>query len=151
MLCFYGLSMSSEIGARERAALWPQYVRDRIKATYGYLGASLIVSAGVGMGVARSPQLLRIVSGGGILVRVTSQLKISWQSVLGDTGVQNVPRSAWVKTDTASKMANATSVETRLLVASGFTHELRGTFCTPVLGMGTGDIPQAKKNWTSTG
>ena len=69
MLCYYGLSMSNEIGARERAALWPQYVHDRIKATYGYLGASLIVSAGAGISVARTPQLLRLVSGGGILVQ----------------------------------------------------------------------------------
>ena len=28
-------------------------------------------------------------------------------------GVKNAPRSAWVKTDAASKTANATSVETR--------------------------------------
>jgi serine/threonine protein kinase len=40
----------------------------------------------------------------------------------GYRGVQNVPRSAWVKTDAASKTANATSV---------FNHALRGTFCTP--------------------
>jgi hypothetical protein len=33
-------------------------------------------------------------------------------------GVQNVPCSAWVKTDTASKTANATSVETHTLAAS---------------------------------
>jgi hypothetical protein len=32
---------------------------------------------------------------------------------LGVQGVQNVPRSAWVKTDVASKTANATSVEPR--------------------------------------
>ena len=45
--------------------------------------------------------------------------------------VQNVLRSAWVKTDAASKTANATSVKTRLLAASVFTHALRGTLCTP--------------------
>jgi hypothetical protein len=49
----------------------------------------------------------------------------------GDTGVQNVPRSAWVKTDAANKTANATSVDTHTLAASVFTHALRDTFCTP--------------------
>jgi hypothetical protein len=44
--------------------------------------------------------------------------------------IQNVPRSAWVKTDAASKTANATYVETHTLTASVFTHALRGTFCT---------------------
>ena len=43
----------------------------------------------------------------------------------GSTGVQNVSRSAWVNTDAASKTANATSVETRLLAASVFPHALR--------------------------
>jgi hypothetical protein len=42
--------------------------------------------------------------------------------------VQNVPRSAWVKTDAAGKTANATSVETPV-----FTRALRGTFCIPIL------------------
>uniref|UniRef100_A0A914XC84 Growth hormone-inducible transmembrane protein n=1 Tax=Plectus sambesii TaxID=2011161 RepID=A0A914XC84_9BILA len=66
MLCYYGLSMSNEVGARERIALWPQYVHDRIKATYGYLGGSLIVSASAAAAIARSPQLLRLISNGGI-------------------------------------------------------------------------------------
>ena len=49
---------------------------------------------------------------------------VSWPEVgtWGVQGLQNVPRSAWVKTYAASKTANATSV---------FTHALRGTFCTP--------------------
>ena len=46
---------------------------------------------------------------------------------LGVQEVHNVPRSAWVKTDAASKMA----VETHTLAESVFTHALRGTFCTP--------------------
>jgi hypothetical protein len=49
----------------------------------------------------------------------------------GVQGIQNVPRSAWIKTDTESKTANATSVETHLLAASVLTHTLRDTFCTP--------------------
>jgi hypothetical protein len=34
----------------------------------------------------------------------------------GIQGVQNVPRSAWVETDAASKTANATSVETSVVL-----------------------------------
>jgi hypothetical protein len=43
---------------------------------------------------------------------------------LGVQEVQNVPRSAWVKTDAASKTANATLVETHTLAVSVFTHEV---------------------------
>ena len=46
----------------------------------------------------------------------------------GVQGVQNVLRSAWVKTDAATKTANATSVQTHTLAASVFTHALQGTF-----------------------
>ena len=31
-LAFYGLGMSSEAGAVDRAVAWPQYVRDRVRA-----------------------------------------------------------------------------------------------------------------------
>ena len=46
----------------------------------------------------------------------------SWPEVstLGVQGVQNVPLSAWVKIDAASKTTNVTSVETHTLVASVF-------------------------------
>ncbi|ETE69022.1 Growth hormone-inducible transmembrane protein [Ophiophagus hannah] len=33
-LCYYGLGMSNEIGALEKAVIWPQYVKDRIRSTY---------------------------------------------------------------------------------------------------------------------
>jgi hypothetical protein len=48
----------------------------------------------------------------------------------GIQGIQNIPRSAWVKTDIGSKTANTTFVETRLRAASVFTRALRGTFYT---------------------
>ena len=40
----------------------------------------------------------------------------------GSQGVQDVPRSAWVKTETARKMANPSSVGIHTLAASVFTH-----------------------------
>jgi hypothetical protein len=44
---------------------------------------------------------------------------------------QNVPRSAWVKTDAASVWVSTDVAFAVLLAASVFTHALRGTFCTP--------------------
>ena len=32
-LAFYGLGMSSEVGAVDRAVGWPQYVKDRVRNT----------------------------------------------------------------------------------------------------------------------
>ena len=43
----------------------------------------------------------------------TESYVISIGGHLGVQGVQNVPRSVWVKTDAASKTANATCVETQ--------------------------------------
>ena len=33
-LAFYGLGMSNEIGAVDRAVVWPEHVRQRIRSTY---------------------------------------------------------------------------------------------------------------------
>jgi hypothetical protein len=33
-LAFYGLGMSKEVGAVERAIVWPEHVRQRIRSTY---------------------------------------------------------------------------------------------------------------------
>ena len=46
-------------------------------------------------------------------------------------GVQNVPRSAWVKTDAASRRVSTDVAFAVLLAASVFTHVQRGTFCIP--------------------
>ena len=46
----------------------------------------------------------------------------------GGTGVQNVPRSAWVKTDAASRHVSTDVTFAVLLAASVLTHALRGTY-----------------------
>jgi hypothetical protein len=33
-LAFYGLGMSNEVGAVDRAVVWPEHVRQRIRNTY---------------------------------------------------------------------------------------------------------------------
>ena len=40
-LAFYGAGMSGEMGAVDKAAMWPQHVKDRIRDTYMYFGGSL--------------------------------------------------------------------------------------------------------------
>uniref|UniRef100_A0A8D8XMY6 Growth hormone-inducible transmembrane protein n=1 Tax=Cacopsylla melanoneura TaxID=428564 RepID=A0A8D8XMY6_9HEMI len=66
-LCYYGLGLSSERGAVDYASLWPQYVRDRIKATYAYFGGSIMISAASAYAVFTSPSILRLVSGNSML------------------------------------------------------------------------------------
>ena len=53
-LCYYGLGLSNEIGAADRAHMWPQIVRDRIRSTYGYFTASLAFTAATAYGISRT-------------------------------------------------------------------------------------------------
>ncbi|KAL4712945.1 hypothetical protein ACJJTC_012015 [Scirpophaga incertulas] len=46
-------------------SLWPQYVKDRIKATYGYIAGSLLLTAGSAATVFRTPALLNLVARNG--------------------------------------------------------------------------------------
>lgn len=59
-LCYYGLGMSSEIGAIEKAAIWPQYVRDRIHSTYLYFAGSVGLTALSAVAISRTPVLMGI-------------------------------------------------------------------------------------------
>lgn len=49
-------------------SLWPQYVKDRIKTTYGYIAGSLIITAGSAVAVFRTPALLNLVARSGWMV-----------------------------------------------------------------------------------
>merc|ERR1712168_320706 len=61
-LCFYGLGLSNEAGAIDKASLWPEEVRSRIKATYLYFTASLGVTAGSAYWLSRSQMVYRMMS-----------------------------------------------------------------------------------------
>uniref|UniRef100_A0A8C5L4J0 Growth hormone-inducible transmembrane protein-like n=1 Tax=Jaculus jaculus TaxID=51337 RepID=A0A8C5L4J0_JACJA len=54
-LCFYGLGLSNEIGAIEKAVTWPQYVKDKIHSTYMYLAGSTGLTALSALAVSRAP------------------------------------------------------------------------------------------------
>lgn len=63
-LCYYGLGMSNEIGAIEKAVIWPQYVKDRIHSTYMYFAGSVGLTALSAMAVSRTPALMGMMMGG---------------------------------------------------------------------------------------
>ena len=63
-LCYYGLGMSNEIGAIEKAVIWPQYVKDRIHSTYMYLAGSIGLTALSAVAVSRTPALMNFMMRG---------------------------------------------------------------------------------------
>ncbi|CAI9547057.1 unnamed protein product [Staurois parvus] len=63
-LCYYGLGMSSEVGAVEKAVIWPQYVKDRIRSTYMYFAGSIGLTALSAVAVSRSPALMSLMMRG---------------------------------------------------------------------------------------
>ncbi|XP_030378170.1 growth hormone-inducible transmembrane protein [Scaptodrosophila lebanonensis] len=66
-LCYYGIGLGKENSIANNSMLWPQYVKDRIHSTYGFFGASCIVTAASAAAVFRTPRLLSLASRGGLL------------------------------------------------------------------------------------
>ncbi|VDK63389.1 unnamed protein product [Onchocerca ochengi] len=63
-LCYYGLGLSKEgQSILVQSGTWPAYVRDRIKATYGYLFASLGITAASAVAASRSFQISHLIMG----------------------------------------------------------------------------------------
>ncbi|XP_051968832.1 growth hormone-inducible transmembrane protein-like [Xyrauchen texanus] len=63
-LCYYGLGMSNEMGAIEKAVIWPQYVKERIHSTYMYFAGSVGLTALSAVAVSRTPALMGLMMGG---------------------------------------------------------------------------------------
>ncbi|KFM66226.1 Growth hormone-inducible transmembrane protein, partial [Stegodyphus mimosarum] len=59
-LCYYGAGFSSEPGAIDKSMMWPNYVKDRIKATYAYFGGSIAITAASAFAVSQSPKLMSL-------------------------------------------------------------------------------------------
>nr|XP_033799684.1 growth hormone-inducible transmembrane protein [Geotrypetes seraphini]XP_033799685.1 growth hormone-inducible transmembrane protein [Geotrypetes seraphini] len=59
-LGYYGLGMSNEIGAIEKAVIWPQYVKDRIRSTYMYFAGSIGLTAASALAISRSPVFMNL-------------------------------------------------------------------------------------------
>lgn len=66
-LCFYGLGLGKGTSIYDNSMMWPEYVRERIRSTYGYFGASIVITAASAAAVFRSPQLLRLVTQNGFM------------------------------------------------------------------------------------
>jgi len=66
-LAFYGLGLSNQEGAADKAMLWPEHVRQRVRDTYGYFGASIGITAASAAAVFRTPALLNVVASGGLI------------------------------------------------------------------------------------
>jgi len=73
-LCYYGVGMSNEVGAIDRASLWPDVVKQRIKSTYLYFGGSLVFTAASAAMVLRSPTMMNMM------------IKNSWLALIGTMG-----------------------------------------------------------------
>uniref|UniRef100_A0A1B6HCJ7 Growth hormone-inducible transmembrane protein n=1 Tax=Homalodisca liturata TaxID=320908 RepID=A0A1B6HCJ7_9HEMI len=61
-LCFYGLGLASRPGAIDQSMMWPEYVKERVKATYAYLGGSIVLTAASAVACFRSPTMIRLMS-----------------------------------------------------------------------------------------
>ncbi|XP_011643810.1 growth hormone-inducible transmembrane protein-like [Pogonomyrmex barbatus] len=59
-LCYYGLGLSSQTGAIDHVHLWPEYVKDRVRSTYMYFGASIAASAASAAMCLRSPTVMNL-------------------------------------------------------------------------------------------
>lgn len=87
-LCYYGLGMSNgDASALDRAVLWPEFVRDRIKSTYAHLGVGFAVSVGAAYATFKSPVLMRFFSSGSIMMAIGSMAALVGSSMV----VQSLP------------------------------------------------------------
>lgn len=62
-LCFYGLGLSDEMGAIDKARFWPEIVRERINKTYGFFSLGLTTTAISAYAATRSSSLMRFMVG----------------------------------------------------------------------------------------
>lgn len=66
-LAFYGLGFGNEAGAVEKSILWPPHVKQRIRDTYMYFGASIGIAGMTAVSVFKSPALMNIVARQGLV------------------------------------------------------------------------------------
>ncbi|CAH8591120.1 unnamed protein product [Schistosoma curassoni] len=70
-LCLYGLAgKDSSLSAFDRSVAWPDYVKQRIRATYSYLLASATIAAGSTIALFQSPTMCRLMLSGGWLAPI---------------------------------------------------------------------------------
>ena len=60
-LCFYGLSYDAN-SVSTKSMLWPEYVKERVRSTYGYFGGGLAITAATAASIFRSPAAMNLVA-----------------------------------------------------------------------------------------
>eukprot|EP00794_Sanderia_malayensis_P012326 gene12326-13599_t len=99
-LCYYGLGLSNELGAIDKARFWPEEVRSRVKSTYLYFTASLGVTAVAAYGISQSRAVYTLMNAnkwlvlGGSLVAMIGT-SIACQSIPYEPGF-NAKHLAWI-------------------------------------------------------
>ncbi|CAH8637086.1 unnamed protein product [Dicrocoelium dendriticum] len=68
-LCYYGMRSTSAgadaLSVMDRASIWPEHVRHRVKMTYAYLAAGATIAAGTAVALSRSATFCRAMMGSG--------------------------------------------------------------------------------------
>jgi FtsH-binding integral membrane protein len=62
-LCFYGLGLSGETGAIDRAGFWPEHIRQRVNSTYTYFATGLSVTSVAAFAATRTTSVMRFMAG----------------------------------------------------------------------------------------
>ncbi|TWW81964.1 growth hormone-inducible transmembrane protein [Takifugu rubripes] len=91
-LCYYGLGMSNEIGAIEKAMIWPQYVKDRIHSTYMYFAGSVGLTALSAVAMSRNPAIMGLMmSGSWLAIGATFAAMIGAGMLVRSISYENSP------------------------------------------------------------
>lgn len=99
-LCFYGLGLSNDVGAIDKASFWPPQMRQKIKSTYLYFTGSLGVTALSAYYLSTSRAVQRMMTASPMLVFGGSMVamigtSIACQAIEYQPGV-NAKHLAWM-------------------------------------------------------
>lgn len=86
-LAFYGLGFSKEAGILDQSATWPAYVKERVRTTYTYFGASLGITAAAAVAAAKSPAIMNLLMRNSITSTIVTFAMVIGSGIL----VQSIP------------------------------------------------------------
>jgi len=99
-LCYYGLGLSNELGAIDKARFWPEEMRKRVKSTYLYFAGGLGITALSAYGVSQSNAVYAmmranrwLVLGGSLIAMIGTS--IACQSIPYEPGL-NAKHLMWI-------------------------------------------------------
>ncbi|XP_003748660.1 growth hormone-inducible transmembrane protein [Galendromus occidentalis] len=80
-LCYYGLTFEPT-SVSTRAAIWPEYVKERVRTTYAYFGGGLAITAASAAAIFRSPAAMNLVARNSIPAMIGSIVLIIGSNIL---------------------------------------------------------------------